>query len=157
MLSAISASHPHPNEVTALGRVGRGSERSWLGKRREPRSVVAPSQSGKRSVRSKNNTPYNEGRRQIQETLSAQLKKSNIPESVCRRPRLILDLPVRMPDPMPPLPGCMPRGKRFGADLIDVVTARRPAPDDPPGALDGVGVGESFPAVADPEQGHSAW
>jgi hypothetical protein len=43
----------------------------------------------------------------------------------------------------------MPRGERFGPDLIDVVTVRRLAPDDPSGALDGVGAVDSLPAVAD--------
>jgi len=51
----------------------------------------------------------------------------------------------------------MPRGERIGPDLIDVVTARRLAPDDPPGALDGVGVVDAFPAVADSEHGRSDW
>src|SRR5262249_26250690 len=58
-------------------------------------------------------------------------------------------------DHLPPGPRGMPRGERFGPDLIDVVTARRLAPDDPPGALDGAGVVDTLPAVADSEHGPS--
>jgi hypothetical protein len=50
----------------------------------------------------------------------------------------------------------MPRGERLRPDLIDVVTARRLALDDPPGALDAVGVVDAFPTVADSENGPSA-
>jgi hypothetical protein len=50
----------------------------------------------------------------------------------------------------------MPRGERFGPDLIDVVTARRLATDDAPSALEGIGVVDAFPAVADSEHGPSA-
>jgi hypothetical protein len=49
------------------------------------------------------------------------------------------------------------RGERFGPDLIDVVTARLLAPDDPAGALDGVGVVDPFISVADSELGGFAW
>jgi hypothetical protein len=49
------------------------------------------------------------------------------------------------------------RPNRLGPDLIDVVTARRLALDDPSGALEGVGVVDPFPALADSEPGPSAW
>jgi hypothetical protein len=51
----------------------------------------------------------------------------------------------------------MLRGERFSPDLIDVVTARRLAPDDPPGALEGIGVVDPFTTVADSEHGPSDW
>jgi hypothetical protein len=51
----------------------------------------------------------------------------------------------------------MPRWDRPGPDLIDVVPARRLALDDPPGALEGVGVVDPFPTVADSEHDPSAW
>jgi hypothetical protein len=47
----------------------------------------------------------------------------------------------------------MPREERFGPDLIDVVTPRRLAPDDPPGALDGVGVVDAVASMTDSEHG----
>jgi hypothetical protein len=43
----------------------------------------------------------------------------------------------------------------FGPDLVHVVTARRPAPDDLPGTLDRVRVVDAFAALADPEHGGS--
>jgi hypothetical protein len=51
----------------------------------------------------------------------------------------------------------MPRGERFGPDLIDVIPARRLAPDDSPGALEGIGVVDPFSAVADSDHGPSDW
>src|SRR5262249_5050463 len=54
-------------------------------------------------------------------------------------------------------PARVTRRQRTGSDLIDVVTARRPAPTDPPGALEGVGVVDPLPAVTDSEHGPSAW
>lgn len=50
----------------------------------------------------------------------------------------------------------VPRGERFGPYLIHVVTPRRLAPDDPPGALDGVRVVDALAALADPVYGGSA-
>jgi hypothetical protein len=49
------------------------------------------------------------------------------------------------------------RGERVGPDLIDVIPARRLAPDDLPGTLDGVGVVDPFASMADPEHGGSSW
>src|SRR6516165_7660968 len=65
------------------------------------------------------------------------------------RMRFVFNPPVRMPDQPAPLPAGMPRGERFGPDLIDVVTARWLAPDDPPGALDRVGVVNPVASMAD--------
>ena len=39
----------------------------------------------------------------------------------------------------------------------DADTPRRLAPDDLPGALDGVGVIDPFASMADPEHGRSSW
>src|SRR5262249_15260578 len=72
------------------------------------------------------------------------------------RPRLILDPPVRTPDQMPPAPRRVATRKRLRPDLIDVVTARRLAPADPPGALEGIGVADPASAGADSEHGPSA-
>jgi hypothetical protein len=42
-------------------------------------------------------------------------------------------------------------------NLTHVVGARRLAPDDPSGALEGIGVVDAFPAMADSEHGPSEW
>ena len=40
---------------------------------------------------------------------------------------------------------------------IHVMATRRLAPDDPPGALEGIGVVDPFSAVADSDHGPSDW
>jgi hypothetical protein len=47
--------------------------------------------------------------------------------------------------------------KWLGPYLIHVVSARLLAPDDLAGAIDGVGVVDSFSIVADSEHGDIAW
>jgi hypothetical protein len=67
--------------------------------------------------------------------------------------RLILDPPVGMPDQMPPLPRRMPRGKRIGTDLIDIVAARPLAAGDRPRAFDRAGGVDPFALTTDTEHG----
>jgi hypothetical protein len=52
----------------------------------------------------------------------------------------ILDPPVLVPDQTPPAPRRVSTRERLAPDLIDVATARGLAPDDPPDALDDIGV-----------------
>jgi hypothetical protein len=56
-----------------------------------------------------------------------------------------------------PSPAGTSARSEFVADLINIELARRLTSDDPPGALDGVGVVEPFASVADPERGCPAW
>jgi hypothetical protein len=49
------------------------------------------------------------------------------------------------------------RGERLGSNLIDIISVRWLTPDNFPGALDGVGVGDAFALVADLKHGWSAW
>jgi hypothetical protein len=59
--------------------------------------------------------------------------------------RIVFDPPIGMMDQSDPLPVGMPRRERTGPDFIDVVSARWLAPDDLPGAIDGVGIVDPSP------------
>jgi hypothetical protein len=71
--------------------------------------------------------------------------------------RIFLNPAVQMPDQSAPLPRSVDRGERLGSNLIDIISARWLTPDNLPGALDRVGVVDSFASMADPEHGGFAW
>jgi hypothetical protein len=58
-----------------------------------------------------------------------------------------------MPDHAAPLPAGVPRGKRIGPDLINIVTPPWLAVDDRTGTVEGVGVVDAFTALRDSEHG----
>jgi hypothetical protein len=61
-----------------------------------------------------------------------------------------------MPDHPPRLPAGVTGWEGLGPDLVHVVAARRPAPDDLAGTVDVVRAVDPFAFVADPEYGGAA-
>jgi hypothetical protein len=49
------------------------------------------------------------------------------------------------------------RRQGIGGDLIDVVAAGRLTLNDPPGALDGIGIIDAFALLADSKHGWFTW
>jgi hypothetical protein len=73
------------------------------------------------------------------------------------RPRLIINLTVRLPDHPAPRSARVPAGGRLHPDLVHVIAAGQLAFDDLAGTLDGVGVVDALAFAADPAPGSSAW